>query len=200
MSNEEEDDPALVQQMLGMTETDLSTLRAALNQEPGGAGPGSFGKKQRDVMLATLLGSANDRLWSKFEHRGWLSSTNVPRVTEEQPEGVPPGKVYSLLEPGRAPIRRLLATRDAKRSERQVKFAAMGKFHDERAKPFIVEMIAAVRAAGGNASDTAILGSLFLKSIVEAVAAQGQEEGVIEDISRMTRNMLAAEARASSTS
>jgi hypothetical protein len=196
---EDVSDEALVRHMQGMTESDLSTLRAALTQESTANGPRGFGKKRREVNLATIPGSANDLLWSKFVRRGWLSPTSVPGVTEGQPEGVLPGKIYMMLEPGRAAIGELLAERDAELSRRQARFAAMGKFHDERARPFIAEMIATVKAAGGNGADTAALGSLFMKSIVEAIAAAGQEERVIEDISRMTRNMLAAEARASST-
>jgi hypothetical protein len=196
---ENADDNSLVLQMLGMNESDLSVLRVALQQESRSAGAGGFGRKRQDVNLATVDGSANDLLWRKFAERGWLVPTDVPGITEGQPDGVLPGKVYLLVDHGRTPIRDLLAARDAKRSEQQQKVSVLGKFHDDKSQAFIAEMRAAVTAAGGGAFDIAALGSLFLKSIVQAVAKQGKEEEALDDIARMTRAMLAQESQAAST-
>jgi hypothetical protein len=197
---ENDDDNALVLQMFGMSESDLSVLRAALQQQAPSGAAGGFGRKHQDVNLATMDGSPNDLLWRKFEQRGWLTRAKVPGFTEGQPSAVPAGKVYMLLDAGRNPIATLVAQRDAKLSERSAKISALSKFHDERCQRFVAEMVGAVRAVGGGAFDTAALGSLFLKSIVQATAIPGQEEKVLEDIARMTRDMLARESQAASTS
>ena len=186
MDNDTEDD-ALVRQMLDMTESDLSILRAALNQ--------------KDVNLATLEGSANDLLWSQFKQRGWLSSISVFGLTEGQPTGALPSRAYSMLNQGREPILALLKKRDAAHSER-VSLAsrdkALSKFHDDRCQPLIAEWIAVVQAAGGKSFDVAALGSLFLISIVRAIAKKGEEEKVLDHISGMTRYLLSRDAGSSS--
>src|SRR5258708_5224435 len=92
-------DAALVQQMMGMSEADLSVLRAAVAHLDSTQRAGGFGKKQQGVNLATMEGSPNDQLWSEFEKRGWLAEDQVPPELSKTPS-----KFFTLLTLGREPI------------------------------------------------------------------------------------------------
>ena len=182
------DDPILVQQMLGMTESDLSVLRAALMQEAAPAGPGGFGKKQQDVTLATLEGSANDRLWSELVKCGWLAEGQVPTELATTPT-----KFFTLSPQGREPIRALLIARD---TANQTHSSAMTKIYDEKCQPFLSDLVASVRAAGGGGKDVSIIMGVLLMRAAQRIAAEGKQEIVLDDVLKIARDSLTRETAA----
>jgi len=179
-------DAALVQQMIGMSEADLSVLRSALNRLTPIQGSGGFGKKQQEVSLATTEDSANDRLWSEFVTRGWLAEGQVPvELSKTQT------KIFTLLSQGREPISQLLTARD---TANRTHSSAMTKIYDEKCQPFLDELVAAVRAAGGGGKDVSIILGVLLMRTAQRIGAEGKHDVVLDDILRIAHDSLRRES------
>lgn len=180
-------DNALLQQMLGMTEADLSILRASLMQspEPETHGQMGFGRKKNEIHLATSEGSANERLWQQFEQRGWLARRDVEGLTEAIDT-----RFFALLPTGREPIAAILAQRDSVHRNRTT---AMSKLHNEKCLPFVAELVTGVKSAGGDGRDIATLIALTLKSTIQQIATAGREDAVLDQVTTMVRDTLKRE-------
>ena len=188
--NEDVSDEALVRQMRDMKESDLSILSAALNQGPRlSAG---FELKGHDIHLATLDGSANHFFWQKLERRGWLASQDVAGATNSHST-----RLFVLLPQGRDPIKGLFAKWSAARTTHA---DAMAKINNQKCLPFVRDLVTSVQAGGGSELDIAILAARTLKTIIMAAGPRGREEEVLEGITQMSRDLLAEEKQASSTS
>jgi hypothetical protein len=189
--DEDLSDEALVRQMQGMKQSDLSVLSAALVQESPPAIGGGFGRKRQDVHLATLEGSANDVFWQRLERRGWLAAQDVPGLSD-----VHGTKIFALLPEGREPIdglfKKWLAARAAHAD-------AMARINNELCVPFVQNLAAAVKAGGGDGLDIGILGARTLNLIARAAGAKGREGQILDHIANMARDMLASERGTPST-
>ena len=180
-------DAALLSQMYGMGEADLSVLRAALQQpvsRPTAQARG-FGRKADDAVLGTQSGSENDRLWHEFEARGWMSKEQF-RGEFGNLSTQMGGVFYKLLPHGREPISALLDQRDARKRQS----SSLIDIRRDRCIPFVDELIASVKSSGGNAPEIAILLASTLNAAVARIAVPGREEFVLDDVVAKAKTML----------
>lgn len=174
---------AIFEQMLDMTDADISVLQAALSGPAG------------DMHMTTLPGSANSRLWSAMEGLGWLTrrasslpSPSGPAVAMEH---------FATLPHASAALGELMASWTRLRSGRATTAGrpahlndAMTRIANEVSATFGPDLVRRVRDAGGDMNDVIIMLSFTLSRAINGWIQPDARMTALERIAQAARDQL----------
>jgi hypothetical protein len=173
---------SLMAQMLTLSAGDLSVLEASLAKP--------------DSTMMTVIGSANDRLWSKMERRGWLKK----EVSLSNHQPLPfQTSAYRFADGGREAVAALFVTLLARArsssapanprrsSEINQKMTAIA---NAKSDAFIKDLIDVVKQDGGDLGDVLTITSLTAAKVINAVIVPGKRRETFERFVSTTRNRI----------
>jgi hypothetical protein len=147
-----------------MTDADASNLRGAIG-ELDGAQP---------VLLATTVGSNNDRLWSEMVTLGWMCGS----VSSELPAGT---RAYQINPEARSAIADFLA--------KCCHSAAMTKIINELRASVPPELIGAVNGVDGTPADLAILLASIVESTMRRAIKPHLHDEFLREVAKVAQQM-----------
>jgi hypothetical protein len=178
----DESDESLMAQMLTLSAGDLSVLEASLGKP--------------DSVMLTVIGSANDRLWSKMEKRGWLKKEMS--LSNHQPLPFQ-ASAYRFADGGREAVAALFVTLLARRRASPAPSnlrrspeinQKMTVIANAKSDAFIKDLIEVVKQDGGDLGDVLTITSLTAAKVINAVIVPGKRHETFERFVLATRNRI----------
>lgn len=153
-----QDRERLIEQMARLSAGDLSVLSAALDG-------------RNNATLATVSGSPNDLMWSRFVEAGWMiRSADLPMPLAN---GFKRTRTFSILPEGWEPLRRVMASL---KQQADTKNAEIARIHREVCLPFAETLARQSAQARLTDAERASLLAATVERVVRTTKGAGSNE------------------------